>query len=142
MQALRLSWKGGIFLQQFCILDILSFIQLHLKPPNSLVLGLEEKKGFQLGNYIKMVSFWKIRNEKVFHNENPNFRSSIRYLKKHVFLQFKQIRMRTSPSGDNEFSDQNLQTLAWYKPLPGTIKFNFEAKYKDENFSIATFALD
>lgn len=37
MHAMLMSWKGGILLQKFDRLDILSFLHLCLKPPTALI---------------------------------------------------------------------------------------------------------
>lgn len=64
MQALWLAWKCGILLQQFYTLDILSSIQLCLKPPNASIPDLEEKKNFNLAITLTMVSFFLENQER------------------------------------------------------------------------------
>lgn len=50
--------------------------------------------------------------------------------------------MHRSSLEDNEFSDQDLETPAWFKSLSRTIKFDFDTKCRDENFTIVIVTRD
>lgn len=43
---------------------------------------------------------------------------------------------------DCKISYQSIRYPVWFKPLPGIIKFTFDAKYEDGNSAIATIAWD
>lgn len=98
-------------------------LQLCLKLPNAPILGIEEKKDFSLAITLTMVTSWKIRNNKVFKNEYPNFRGIIFYLKI-TFYQFQQIEKDKCFTADFEITNLPNGYPFWSKPPLGTIKFN------------------
>lgn len=130
MQALWLTWKGGILLKPLCKLDILYYIQLCLKPLTALIPSLEEKNNFSLAITLTKVSFRKITNERSSKSKNLNFKRSIGYLKKMPFFNPNKLECVQVPKRIMNF------LIKIYKLMLGlslSLEFNFDAKYKDEN---------
>lgn len=77
-----------IIMEQFTWLDIMSFIELYLSLPNTLLPKLESRRNFTLPLTLTIVAHWKLRNDRVFRNINSNFKVVLLTQQKHS-LNFK-----------------------------------------------------
>lgn len=82
------AMEGGIRIQNFNRLDIISFLDLCLNPPNALIMV---DKKVTLGTTLTLMVVWRLRNDKIFKNEEPNFHKSTLFLRTNFLEYYKLI---------------------------------------------------
>lgn len=140
-QALWGLWKEAILISSFVNDNFMSFMKLILEPPISFISNKQQRKQFTTALILNMAAIWRMRNDQVFGQNNPNFSSTLIWLKQ---VQHELLALHNDEL-DNMWIDEMGNILRQQQQIKQNhdfITFNIDATFQNQIASIGIIVRD